>query len=638
MADPAFDIPDTTDWLPTPLSKLSALEAALRCQVCKDFFTNPVITSCSHTFCSLCIRRCLSAEGKCPACRASDQPTRLRCNWAMQEAVDGWVQARKDVLDAAREVGKPKVDRVQDGLSPGIKRALEDEKPDEPVADIPDGKKRLRSSTRARSVTYAYEETSTQLETSLSKDETYIPDDVEDISSVSVSNPPPPVTQPDDGLVSCPICTRRMKPTLVFSHLDRCPGPPSQNQSSTTLPSPKRTPFAFQSTTRPSPTSLERLPSLNYTLMNDRELRRKLSALGISSTGPRQLLQRRHTEWINLWNANCDSRHPKTKRELLQELDLWERTQGASSSSSTNGYGNGNGGVNGKVDVARKDFDKENWGRGHQDSFRDLIEQARRGRKQKKEEEQTAQEADKVEVVDPMSLDATPAPQTPRKNQSTASESEPIEVDTPRASETHQPPPSIPTPIPNPQARFANPSQNDGLPTTAGTAAYRPPYQQQPTTLPTPMSFAQSVDPIESSSPQQPLDQTQPSSSSDPQTLPGNPSYGDVAMSGAVRHPNEQQQGQIQNGVPTTTPITFAQSVDPIEPGAPDVSEGNVQRQDDGTVDRVPDTPPGAENSGEGEGEADAAAQGKGKGSSAGHGARGPVNKRRSRRRSARRM
>ncbi|KZZ89062.1 DNA repair protein rad18 [Ascosphaera apis ARSEF 7405] len=632
MADPAFDIPDTTDWLPTPLSKLSALEAALRCQVCKDFFTNPVITSCSHTFCSLCIRRCLSAEGKCPACRASDQPTRLRCNWAMQEAVDGWVQARKDVLDAAREVGKPKVERVQDGLSPGIKRALEDEKPDEPVADIPDGKKRLRSSTRARSVTYAYEETSTQLETSLSKDETYIPDDVEEVSSISASNLPPPVTEPDDGLVSCPICTRRMKPTLVFSHLDRCPGPPSQNQSSTTLPSPKRTPFAFQSTTRPSPSSLERLPSLNYTLMNDRELRRKLSALGISSTGPRQLLQRRHTEWINLWNANCDSRHPKTKRELLQELDLWERTQGASSSSSTNGYGNGNG-VNGKVDVARKDFDKENWGRGHQDTFRDLIEQARRGRNQKKEEEQTAQEADKVEVVDPMSLDATPAPQTPRKNQNTASE--PIEVDTPRASETHQPPPSIPTPIPNPQARFANPSQNDGLPTTAGTAAYRPPYQQQPTTLPTPMSFAQSVDPIESSSPQQPLDQTQPSSSSDHQTLPGNPSYGDVAIPGAVRHQDEQQQEQTQNGVPTITPITFAQSVDPIEPDAPDFSEGNVQPQDDGTVDRVPDTPPVAENSGEGEG--DAAAQGKEKGSSAGHGARGPVNKRRSRRRSARR-
>ena len=28
--------------------------------------------------------------------------------------------------------------------------------------------------------------------------------------------------EPKDGLVACPMCNRRMKEELVFSHLDRC--------------------------------------------------------------------------------------------------------------------------------------------------------------------------------------------------------------------------------------------------------------------------------------------------------------------------------------------------------------------------------------------------------------------------------
>lgn len=30
--------------------------------------------------------------------------------------------------------------------------------------------------------------------------------------------------QPDDGLVKCPICSRRMKEEAVYSHLDQCDG------------------------------------------------------------------------------------------------------------------------------------------------------------------------------------------------------------------------------------------------------------------------------------------------------------------------------------------------------------------------------------------------------------------------------
>lgn len=96
-----LDIADPSDWLRSTVPKLAPVEGALRCQVCKDFFDTPMITSCSHTFCSLCIRRCLTNDGKCPACRAPDQELRLRRNWAVQEIVDTFQVARPSLTTLA---------------------------------------------------------------------------------------------------------------------------------------------------------------------------------------------------------------------------------------------------------------------------------------------------------------------------------------------------------------------------------------------------------------------------------------------------------------------------------------------------------------------------------------------------------
>lgn len=98
----SFDIPDSTDWIGTPLAGLVEVEQAFRCHVCKDFYNSPMITSCNHTFCSICIRRCLSVDGKCPLCRALDQESKLRGNWALREAVDAFVKSRDAILRFAR--------------------------------------------------------------------------------------------------------------------------------------------------------------------------------------------------------------------------------------------------------------------------------------------------------------------------------------------------------------------------------------------------------------------------------------------------------------------------------------------------------------------------------------------------------
>jgi len=139
----AFEISDPTDWLATALPTLATVESALRCQVCKDFYTTPVITSCSHSFCSLCIRRCLTVEGKCPTCRGPEQEVKLRKNWALQEIVDAFRAARPVVMRLAQQ-GNNEADERRP-----IKRKLDDMENEEDGVERPSQARKTRSSTRS---------------------------------------------------------------------------------------------------------------------------------------------------------------------------------------------------------------------------------------------------------------------------------------------------------------------------------------------------------------------------------------------------------------------------------------------------------------------------------------------------------
>lgn len=137
MADHDNEVADSTDWLSTPLAALIAVESSMRCQVCKDFYNTAMLTSCSHTFCSLCIRRALSNDSKCPLCRAPEQVIKLRGNWSMDEAVEAFKAARSTILEVARN--------YDHSASRSLKRKAEEINGDGESAG---GRKKLRSSAR----------------------------------------------------------------------------------------------------------------------------------------------------------------------------------------------------------------------------------------------------------------------------------------------------------------------------------------------------------------------------------------------------------------------------------------------------------------------------------------------------------
>lgn len=103
---------------------------------------------------------------------------------------------------------------------------------------------------------------------------------------------------------------------------------------------------------------------MNYSLLRDTALKKKLDDLGIPNTGSRELLIRRHTEWINIFNANADSTRPRKTRELLRELDVWERSQGGRAPVR-------------EPPMKKKDFDGKAWMDGNKAQFDELIAAAK---------------------------------------------------------------------------------------------------------------------------------------------------------------------------------------------------------------------------------------------------------------------
>lgn len=145
-------------------------------------------------------------------------------------------------------------------------------------------------------------------------------------------------------------------------------------------------------------------------MVKDNALRKKLLDLGISSSGSRQLMERRYTEWITLWNANCDSKNPKGKGELKRELDVWERTQGGGAPMASRMNPGGN--------IRDKDFDGLAWSKNNDDSFKELVAQAKRKRAVKTESEELPKpEAPDVPVPAMGGTPQSPEKQLPSEHQ-----------------------------------------------------------------------------------------------------------------------------------------------------------------------------------------------------------------------------
>lgn len=326
------------------------------------------MTLCGHTFCSLCIRRALNADGRCPSCRSLEEESKLRKNLMIEEIVEAFLPFRESLMKYAPAPDDHSSASTEPG-SEGIacvgtdQRTVLDVCKDEVASPSPVSQRaRVTRASRNR------ERASTQLHS------------------------PSPQTEQDPprGHISCPICQRHVHQDKADSHVNRCiegkASPP---------PSPKTFQGAVRGSNSPyfsdpiaegpsrdnrdssiksrsaQPTGhgqeMKRLAKISYNVMNDAKLRKTMADLGISTTGNRTQLQRRCTEFIAMWNSNLDSSHPKTRKDLLHDMKAWDRIQARPINKITND----------EIDYANQ--------KGlYDDDFADLVSKARDSLKKRK--------------------------------------------------------------------------------------------------------------------------------------------------------------------------------------------------------------------------------------------------------------
>jgi E3 ubiquitin-protein ligase RAD18 len=180
-----------------------------------------------------------------------------------------------------------------------------------------------------------------------------------------------------------------MKEWQIFNHLDTHAGESETEPSRKACTVAPGTTSTFPLYTQP-PKPPERLPALNYSILKDQTLRKKMTELGISASGPRLLLERRHREWVTIWNANCDATRPRKRFELINDLENWERTQRNRPDNVR--------GPHPPVLVKDKDFDTSAWASKHETSYKDLIAQARKSRLQARQRTESSQVASTIAV------------------------------------------------------------------------------------------------------------------------------------------------------------------------------------------------------------------------------------------------
>ncbi|XP_069004609.1 nuclear factor 7, brain [Embiotoca jacksoni] len=75
---------------------MSLPEEDLTCPVCCDIFTDPVLLSCSHSFCRSCLKKCCDTGlRECPVCRKRVSKSNPPSNLALKNVCEALVQVRR---------------------------------------------------------------------------------------------------------------------------------------------------------------------------------------------------------------------------------------------------------------------------------------------------------------------------------------------------------------------------------------------------------------------------------------------------------------------------------------------------------------------------------------------------------------
>jgi E3 ubiquitin-protein ligase RAD18 len=351
-------VSDPSDWEKSKFPQLNELDAALRCQICKEFLKAPVLTTCGHIFCSICIRRTISDSNKCPVCLDETYESGLRKVLLLDSIVSWFGKNRAELLNALP------LDHVNDSQN----------------------------------------------------------DDDSDIEVVTANGSAPKTdtkdaTNKDETLTECPICGVFMPITEIQGkHIDQCLKDQTNGSAAKATHSTKQVGMSGFFSTKVSPKKVEidlqlqpksvkgkqRLANLD-TSLSASKLKERMSALRIPTNGTRQQLEHRMKEYINLFNANLDSINPVDERILRDRLNKWEALISSKTSLSVSDRVLNSPPITyDQQTIKRQKVERKKWNETNKSHYADLIKSARQNmQKRKSVEARIKQEEEMKQNVKP---------------------------------------------------------------------------------------------------------------------------------------------------------------------------------------------------------------------------------------------
>ncbi|CAH2312713.1 E3 ubiquitin- ligase RAD18 isoform X3 [Pelobates cultripes] len=325
------------------------LDDLLRCGICFDYFNIAmVIPHCSHNYCSLCIRKFLSYKTQCPTCCVAVTESDLRNNRILDDLVKTFCLARQhlsqSILDSPpvspqhQSTGKLDVPASQGPTGKTIKK-------ENKLMDVflvktstPSSKRTLKASSNVPSIS-----------TPIIKLEEEAPSLIDTIGPTTPSTSAMKV----HIKVECPVCSVGISEQYINKHLDSCL---TRDEKKDSL--------------RSSVQKRKTMAKVVYNLLSDRDLRKRLKEIGLSTHGTKQQMIRRHQEFVQMYNAQCDSLNPKSVAEIVCEIENNEKTRSALEAKQESGMTFSKEQTEREIDEIHQKYRKK-----HKNEFQQLIQQ-----------------------------------------------------------------------------------------------------------------------------------------------------------------------------------------------------------------------------------------------------------------------
>ncbi|KAM8914036.1 E3 ubiquitin-protein ligase RAD18 isoform 1-T1 [Spinachia spinachia] len=332
--------------LPPGFACLKNVDTLLRCPICFDFLNISMMTKCSHNFCSLCIRKFFCYKLQCPVCNTQATEQDLRTNRLLDDLVVNFQAAREQLSKASFDYPpslprtpasavkcKAHRDRGQKGNSSVLSHFFQKRPKATPTKETQrDGS--VSPCPRRTTIQTACSQKANGADLHPATDQPPVvvkeePMEAEEASiqglmsvkqeagvshSLSSGLEAPHSSSPSNNVkpvvkVECPVCSVTVQQQFINKHLDTCLSRGEKKESLRSSPSNVRRPMT----------------KLVYNLLSTVELKRRLKDCRLSTQGSRDQLIKRHQEFVQVYNAQCDSLNPKSAEDIAKDLEANEK-------------------------------------------------------------------------------------------------------------------------------------------------------------------------------------------------------------------------------------------------------------------------------------------------------------------------